>query len=311
VTKTKLAPLFGLGLLLVLLAPVAEAQRYHFYNDRFMEPSVVLELGVSGGIMNCMTDIGGNKNSQAKLLKGFSLQKTQFSGGLYVAGVYNDLLAVRLDYNFGRIEAIDSLLKGATDPSTVGRYERNLSFRSTIRELALNVELHPIFFIDYLGNGTEPPRFSPYVFAGLGWLSFDPQANIDNRWVRLEPLRLEGQGFKEYPDRKRYKTQAIAIPVGVGLKYEWTQLITLRLEVNRRFTNTDYLDDVSQAAWVTPSLFYQYLQPSQADLAARLYNRSARFNPPQDTRPRGNPKAKDAYWSGSFKLGFNINRRLR
>jgi hypothetical protein len=307
----KLAFVLCAGLFTALACQRAAAQGYYNYNDRYMEPSWVIELGVAGGIMNCMTDIGGSKNSQNKYLRDITFKKSHFTGGVYLAGVYKDFLAVRLDYNFGKVEAIDSLLKGATHPSAVGRYERNLSFRSNIREIALNVEVHPLYFTDYTAKGTEPPRFSPYVFAGLGWMGFDPEANIDDRWVRLEPLRLEGQGFSEYPDRKRYKTGAIVIPFGIGVKYEWTQLLTLRLEINRRYTATDYLDDASEGPWVKPELFYQYLQPTQADLAVRLYNRSAKINPPQDTRPRGNPKENDVFWSTVFKVGFNINRKTR
>ena len=286
----------------------ATAQGFYFYNDRYMEPAVVLELGVSGGIMNCMTDIGGSKTTQNKYLQDITFIKSHFTGGLYLAGVYKDFLAARLDFNFGTIEAIDSLLKGASLPTSIGRYDRNLSFKSKITEIALNVELHPLYLTDYVEKGVEPPRISPYVFGGIGWISSDPQANIDNRWVRLEPLRLEGQGFAEYPDRKRYKKGALCFPMGIGVKYEWTQLFTLRMEIGRRITTSDYLDDASEGPWVKPELFYKYLPPTQADLALRLYNRSTKINPPQDTRPRGNPKENDAFWTATFKLGFNINR---
>lgn len=301
--------LICIGLPTVLVVPKAKGQGYYSYDDRFLEPAVVFELGVAGGIMNCMTDIGGSKKKQNNYLSDISFRKSHFSGGIYLAGVYKDFLAVRLDYNYGKIEAIDSLLKGASNKSAVGRYERNLSFRSNISEIALNVEFHPLYLTDYDAKGIEPPRFSPYVFGGLGWINFDPEANIDGRWVRLEPLRLEGQGFSEYPNRQRYRTSAVVVPVGVGIKYECTPLLTLRFEIDRRFTGTDYLDDTSEGDWVRPELFYQYLQPAQADLAARLYNRSPRINPPQDTRPRGNSKETDAFWSASFKVGFNLNRR--
>ena len=293
----------------LFLCSDVRSQGFYFYNDRYMEPPVVLELGIAGGIMNCMTDIGGSKSAQNRYIQDVTFIKSHFSGGIYLAGVYKDFLVGRLEFNFGTVEAVDSLLKDSKNPSSIGRFERNLSFKSHISELAFNLELHPLYITDYVIKGIEPPRLSPYVYGGIGWMGFDPMANIDNRWVRLEPLRLEGQGFAEYPDRKRYKTGALCFPMGFGVKYEWTELLTLRLEAGRRITSTDYLDDASEGSWVKPELFYTYLPQTQADLAIRLYNRSPKFNPPQDTRPRGNSKEKDAFWTAVFKLGININRR--
>ncbi|MEI9957878.1 MAG: hypothetical protein WDM90_16620 [Ferruginibacter sp.] len=73
-------------------------------------------------------------------------------------------------------------------------------------------------------------------------------------------MHTEGQGFLEYPDKKIYSLHQIAIPVGAGLKYELSQMITLRAEYIYRILNTDYLDDVS-TTYVNP-VYIQIILPA-------------------------------------------------
>ena len=37
------------------------AGQYYYHNSRYYEGDVNFELGVSGGIMNALTDLGGNR----------------------------------------------------------------------------------------------------------------------------------------------------------------------------------------------------------------------------------------------------------
>jgi opacity protein-like surface antigen len=293
------------------LAPVDKlgAQGFYFYNDRYYESQTVFELGVQAGALNCMTDLGGSKKgkSGSGFANDLTLKNTNFTAGLFLSATYKDFLAARLDMNFGKIEAADSTLAGTENSWAKGRYDRNLSVRSSIFELALNVEIHPFFVIDYVYG--EPPRWSPYLSGGIGYFKFNPQANLNGKWHDLRPLTLEGQGWDEYPDREPYRNWAFSFPLGIGVRYECTQLLTLRAEVARHLTSTDYLDDVSQGDWVDPALFYKYLSPSQANVATQLYNRSPTVNPPRNTRPRGDNSDKDAFWNFVIKASLNLSRK--
>ena len=100
----------------------------------------------------------------------------------------------------------------------------------------------------------EPPRLSPYVVAGAGVYSFDPQAKLNGQWYSLQPLHLEGQGFAEYPDRKTYQLTQLNLIGGLGLKYEINSLFNARLEFAHRFLFTDYLDDASEIDYIDPTL---------------------------------------------------------
>ena len=140
----------------------------------------------------------------------------------------------------------------SVETSTLGRYERNLSFKSKISEIQLALEVHPLLFKDY--EDEDPPRFSPYAVIGVGYYSFDPQAKLNGQWYSLQPLHTEGQGFAEYPDSKPYQLNQLNISAGLGVKYEINSLFNARLEIIHRFLSTDYLDDASQMDYIDPNL---------------------------------------------------------
>jgi Domain of unknown function (DUF6089) len=292
-----------------LLAVNVRAQ-YYFHNSKYYSSDVVLEAGVSIGAMNSLTDLGGTKGIGKKFIKDLNLKVTKPSFSLYAIAMYRDFIGVRLEGTFGKIESYDSILK-KKDPDLIGRYGRNLSFRSKISDFQLALEIHPLFFKHYDEN--EAPYWSPYLVAGIGYFSFNPQANLDGRWYDLYPLHLEGQGFEEYPDRKRYKLNQINIPLGAGIKYELNSFLNMRFEIVYRKLFTDYLDDVS-TTYVDPSLFNVYLQPSQAAIAQRLYSRMQELQPGyivKNGQERGDPKDKDAYFTIQLKIGATIRSNRR
>jgi len=296
-----MAILYGLGSCLP-----AGAQGYFAYSTGEYEPYLVLEAGVTAGIMNGVTDLQGNPRSYQGPLAGITLLKSSFTAGLYCIGTWKNRYGFRIEVNYGHIQNYDSLLSNATAKSAIGRYERNLNFKSHITEISVAAEFHiPAVFQNY---ERPPNRLSPYFLIGISYFSFNPQGYTADGWVDLHPLRLEGQGFAEYPERKEYDLHAFSLPLGFGIRYDLSPKITLRFEANKRTADTDYVDDVHEPNWVDPNLFANYLSPSQAALARQLYNRSTIHTPPRDTRPRGHPVENDAYWTTTFKIGIHLNR---
>ncbi len=284
--------------------------QYYFYNDKYYENAVVVELGGSVGFMNAFTDLGGKKGLGKNFIKDLTWKTAKPSFSIYVLSMYQNAIGVRLESTFGSIAGYDSILKKVAT-STSGRYERNLSFRSKIFDLQLAVEAHPLFIMNF--DPDNPPPLSPYVVAGLGYYSFNPQANLNGQWHDLQPLRTEGQGFREFRERKPYKLSQLNIAAGLGVKYEINTLINARLELVHRFLSTDYLDDVS-TTYIDPVLFSNYLLPAQAAVAQQLYNREKELNPGDQTFPgeqRGDPKDKDAFFTIQLKLGMVIGRQRR
>lgn len=282
---------------------VASAQ-YYFHDGRHYSGDLVLEAGGSFGIMNSFTDLGGRKGSGKEFTKDLTLKTSKPSFSIYTLLMYRDAIGFRLEGTFGRIGMYDSILKTSKEP----RYQRNLSFRSKITDIQLAAEIHPLFFKWY--DEGQAPFWSPYIVAGIGFFSFNPQANLDGRWYDLQPLRLEGQGFDEYPDRKPYKLGQFNIPVGIGVKYEAGPSLNVRLEMVYRILSTDYLDDVS-TTYIDPALFSKYLQPSQAMIAQRLYSRTQEKDPThfvEDGMTRGLSE-KDAFFTIQLKVGMAIRSR--
>lgn len=283
--------------------------QYYYYNNDYYNNEVVIELGVSGGIMNALTDLGGKKGPGKNFIKDFRWATARPSYGFYTMAMYKNMIGLRLEGTFGEITGYDSILK-AVGSSTGGRYERNLSFKSKISEFQLALEFHPIALLNF---ENDPPPFSPYIVAGIGRYSFDPQAQLRGQWYSLQPLSTEGQGFKEYKDRKPYELTQLNIAGGLGLRYEINSLFNARLEFVHRFLNTDYLDDVS-SSYIDPTLFSNYLPTNMVPIAQQLANRKNELNPTDNTQvgdKRGNYKKNDTFFTIQLKVGLTISRIKR
>ena len=110
----------------------------------------------------------------------------------------------------------------------------------------------------------------------------------------------------EYPQKKEYSLTQLEIPMGFGAKYFIKENMYIGFEVLHRFTNTDYLDDVSKT-YVDPSVF-----PTNADgspsAAFLLHDRSYELGEPIGLagRQRGNSRQKDQFVTAMFHLTFNL-----
>jgi hypothetical protein len=286
--------------------------QFYFYNDEFYDNDVTFEAGFSLGPMNCLTDIGGRKGKGTSGAKDLNLNNTTFCGSIYVNALYKHFFALRVEGTLGRVQSHDSLLVGVKN-TAIGRYNRNLSFRSPIAEVSLIAEFHPIDFINGFKEEPSSPAFSPYILGGIGFFHFNPQASLNGQWVDLQPLRTEGEGFSEYPDSKPYSLNEANFSYGIGVAYEVSPKINLRVEYVSRVLTTDYLDDVHDK-YIDPSLFPKYLSGSDLQQALILNNRGRQGVPSSETtaRPgsrRGNPSDNDSYFTVNFKVGFVFGRK--
>jgi hypothetical protein len=284
--------------------------QYYFYDNSYLQNAIVYEFGLSGGVMNSLTDLGGKKGIGKNFIKDLRWKTAKPSFGGYVLANYVDKISLRIEATFGEVQGFDSILK-AVAPTTSGRYERNLSFKSKISEFQLALEVHPYGFFKY--ENRDPPRLSPYGIIGAGYYSFDPQAYLNGQWYFLQPLSLEGQGFAEYPKQKVYKLKQFNICTGLGLKYEISPLLNTRLEIVQRKLYTDYLDDAS-TGYINAALFDTYLTPNKAAIAKQLFDRKQEITPGDASKKsdeRGDPKDNDSYFTIQFKIGLILGRRVK
>jgi opacity protein-like surface antigen len=243
------------------------------------------EFGLSAGVSHYFGDL----NTRA------ALNRPKLAAGLYYIKQFNNYIGLRLGGNYALVGYSDIYSKNEV------QRRRNLSFNSAIWEISASGYFNFFKFMP----GSAIYNFTPYLHVGVGAFLYDPYAFLADEKYFLRPLGTEGQGSALYPDRKQYSTTAISFPFGVGLKYSINENMNVFGEINYRFTNTDYLDDVS-TTYAGAEAF-----PADPDgnpsIAYLLQDRSYETGEiiGIKDRQRGNSLQKDAFVT--LQLGFSFN----
>ncbi len=182
-----------------------------------------------------------------------------------------------------------------------GRRQRNLTFHSNIYELAVVGEYN---FIPYDIRNNKIAAF--YLFGGVAVFHFNPTAEYGGEKYYLNKLGTEGQRM-EGSSLKPYSLFQVAIPMGLGTKFNLNQRSNIGIEVGFRKTFTDYLDDVSS---VYPDIeALEDIDPAAAALSFRspeYYEVTQKDLGNPEGRIRGNPNKKDWYIFMGATLSVNL-----
>lgn len=224
-----------------------------------------------------------------------ALNRPKFSGGIFFIKQFNNYIGLKISGNYAFLGYSDIYSKNETQKI------RNLSFNSNVWEFSLSGYFNFFRFIP----GVEGYNYTPYLSLGVGAFSYDPYAYLNDTKYFLRNLGTEGQGSSLYPDRKQYSTMALCIPVCVGYKQSISKSLNVFAELGYRFTNTDYLDDVS-TTYAGPDAFPPG-PDGQPTAAYFLQDRSYETGTPIGIkgRQRGNSEQKDAYLL--FQAGVSLN----
>ena len=295
------------ALLLLLIGSATYAQ-YNFRRTTikpvYSSMENTTEIGINAGMTGFLGDLGGTAGKGepfSKDLNGVSMRPLI---GLSYGYYPKNWLKVNATFNYTTISGADSVIKTKIHQS-LGRFERNLSFRSRVEELSVNAELYPLQLINKMHRET---LLKPFVGLGLGAFHFNPKAELNGQWIALKPLHTEGEGFSEYPDSKNYSLYQFYIPFNLGFKYRLDDQLSLSFTATFRKTFTDYLDDVSKT-YIDPSLFSKYLSPTDAALAKQLYYRGLSSTPPKPGSARAYSNSNDSYTSLYITLNYNFGVR--
>ena len=281
---------FVVALLVVFLgAPeLLDAQgyynRYEFRRKRH-------EITFGAGASSCLTDVGGSDLTKRDFdQSGFKntfrsvydidLAKTSFAGNF--SYIYNLASKITLRLN----AAISQISGDDAETQEFYRNNRRLNFTTFLAEAAMMSEF--IIINARAGNrynlktpagkylGVRSPLgLGLYVFGGIGGVYFNPKGydrfigangeiRPDTPTLRsgarypLRELNTEGNGYPGdtlFDPGKTYGPVAMCIPMGIGLKKAFNGNGGIKLEFGFRFTNTDYLDDVSRSYfdWSDPN----------------------------------------------------------
>jgi len=321
----KLKALLPLVIVALLCSTTKTQAQYYFYNEDYYDDPIIYEAGLSLGVMNCLTDLGGNKGLGKRFIKDLNMGKTRFAASVYFNATYKMSIGLRFEGTIGQVAADDAVLYRYIDDESVTRYNRNQRFKSKIAEGSLIAEIYPTYLFRKFDTDVEPPRASPYLMIGVGIFHYNPKGRLSTggKWVDLQPLHTEGEGFKTdtlgYDPRNniwnldvypaQYALTQMNIPIGIGMRYEMGPRINLRAEILYRHLNTDYLDDVS-GSYANPNNFSKYLPAALVGDAIALSNQSINQQYGyQKMTIRGNPDNKDAYFTFSIKFGYLLGRK--
>ena len=253
---------------------------------QLMEPFVHQgEVGISAGVAHYFGDL--NPNS--------AFNRPKVAAGIFFRKQINNYIGIRLSGDYALLGYSDVYSSNPVQAT------RNLSFNSNVWELSLAgdfnfFEFHP---------GFEGYNFTPYVGLGVGVFSFDPYAYLAGQKYLLRTLGTEGQGSAAYPNLLPYNPLAISIPFTLGVKYALSAKTNVFAEFTYRFTNTDYLDDVS--GLYAPDAF-PTLPDGSPSPAFLLQDRSYETGSSIGIkgRQRGNGKQNDAFATLKVGLSFNL-----
>ncbi len=209
---------------------------------------------------------------------------------LFTQPAFGGLLRLNIDDRWSaRLNILRGTIAGDDAVSQVNE-SRNLRFRSNITEISFITEFNFLeFFV-----GSKKNYFSPFLFAGPGYFTFNPKAPYQGTDVELRGLGTEG-----VPDK--YNLYGVSVVFGFGFKYSLTKNIGLGLEWGLRKTFTDYLDDISETYHVD---FNDFDNVQEVGAPEFLSDPSGTKHLPG--MQRGNPQNNDWY---SF-AGLSVTYRF-
>ena len=242
------------------------------------------ELGVSIGAAHYFGDL--NPNS--------AIDRPKPAMGIFIRKQVSNYIGVRVSGDFAMLGYSDIYSSNSVQRA------RNLSFNTNVWELSVSGDFNFFRF----QPGFEGYEFTPYLGLGFGVFSFDPYAYLNGEKYYLRTLGTEGQGSSLYPNLQPYSPIAFSIPFTIGAKYALDANTNVFAEFTYRFTNTDYLDDVSGV--YAPDAF-PALPSGAPSPAFLLQDRSYETGTSIGVKgkQRGNSLQTDAF--ATFKIGLSFN----
>lgn len=237
------------------------------------------------GIVSAQTQeigvFGGGSYYLGDLNPGYHFLLTKPAYGAVLKYNHGTRWSFRLGGYRGQV-AGDDAVSGINDT-------RSLQFKSHITEISAAAEFN--FFDYYIGS--KKNIVTPYIFGGIGFFLFEPQAG----GVKLRTIGTEGQ-LDGFDGREQYNRFSFSLPFGLGFKYSLSRRFGISAEWGLRKTITDYIDDVSRT---------YYLNGSQIspDNPEQILSDPTRQHEPY--MERGDPGTQDWYAFFGISLTYQFN----
>jgi opacity protein-like surface antigen len=253
----------------------------------YAQPQAIVQEGEVG------IAIGG-AHYFGDLNKGVGVKNPQLTYGVLVKKQFGPYVALRVAGHHAKLGYADSMANPTKFPF---QKTRNLDFQNKVWEVSVQGDFNFFKFIP----GDPEHRFTPYITLGVGIIKHNPYTFLDGVKEKLQPLGTEGQ----LATGNAYSDQAYCFPLGMGVKYNIANNLNLGFEVVYRYTNTDYLDDVS-GTYAPNDVLNTSGNGNLLSKAYRLQDRSIgqiKTNGDQ----RGFSQQRDQYLLAQFTLTFSFS----
>jgi len=209
--------------------------------DKYSLPSV----GIGTGVLYFLGDIGTSESKIpgiGRINSGFDFNVEQR---------INNTFSASLNGLFGKLSGNDN-----------DAYH-HFNFSTKISQINANIIVH--LDNDSIINKTS--RFAPFISLGLGFMSFNPYADLydkngkqyyywENGKIMDQPFDQENPQngnvlIKDYvyetklDENNKYSHHTFTIPVGIGLKFKLTEQFETKISSVYYLTKTDYIDNKS------------------------------------------------------------------
>ena len=140
-------------------------------------------------------------------------------------------------------EFIDASLlmeEGVVRVDGINRDDLPTNFMSTINTIGIRFDYN-------FKNVFKNKLLTPYVGLGLSFLKFDSKGSYDNTNDEYE-IDLLSQWLLDPKNTEAYSQKGIEIPLSIGLNLKINDRINLKVGTSYRYTNTDYIDNISDGS---------------------------------------------------------------
>lgn len=223
--------------------------------------------------------------------------------GVHLSYERGRIFTFTFGYQYSRISGADSL----SDTKKV----RNLHFFTNIHDINLlaYINLNSIYRMikpmKTLSKQDFKAGFGGFeLILGGGFFNFNPKGEYDGEIYDLQNLGTEGQwiGSGSYPDP--YSLWQFNVKYGLGVSFDLTQQLNLRVQAIYNQTFTDYLDDVSTSY---PD-YNELIKMDDGEAAAYFAYGGRDGSAIRAGNSRGNSESNDGFINILFRLSYTFGR---
>ncbi|MDI3322586.1 DUF6089 family protein [Pinibacter soli] len=230
----KISILLASGLFFAATANCQDTQNMTFSSKKAVTDSVSeepktkkYEFGIGGGIVVYQGDLAPTVWGAYRCI----------SPGLQanITRIFSPSFALRIGGAVGKFTADDT----KSSYKEAYRDYRKYNFTTSFAELTAMAQWTPFAKANW--------RLNPYLLGGAG-VSY---LKVKNDWSKSDFNYFAGENLQQRASEDSAKSHSFfapILPVGVGLKYDVSDKVALKLEWINRITFTDYLDGFSKAA---------------------------------------------------------------